>query len=56
IRPTLCCCAVCHEDVKGLATVCNVCEHGGHVAHISSWFDRPGKSCPVLNCRCKCAF
>ncbi|KAF4745232.1 hypothetical protein FOZ62_001819, partial [Perkinsus olseni] len=56
IRSTVTKCAVCHEDVKGLATICNVCEHGGHVTHISAWFDQPGKGCPVLNCRCKCAF
>ncbi|XP_050419216.1 GATOR complex protein MIOS-A [Patella vulgata] len=34
-------------------TWCQSCRHGGHAAHISTWF-REHSECPVTACSCKC--
>lgn len=48
------CCAVCELGVRGLFTTCDVCGHGGHVSHISSWFAKHAQ-CPS-GCGCLCTF
>lgn len=38
--------------VKGLATVCRNCAHGGHMAHMFRWFEK-NNHCP-FGCGCEC--
>jgi hypothetical protein len=39
--------------VKGLFTVCDICNHGGHVGHMTLWFSKHIE-CPT-GCGCNCA-
>ncbi|KAI5709710.1 hypothetical protein M8J76_002037 [Diaphorina citri] len=34
-------------------TWCQVCRHGGHAAHVLSWFNEHSE-CPVSSCSCQC--
>lgn len=34
-------------------TWCQTCRHGGHAAHITSWF-KEHQECPVTACNCRC--
>jgi hypothetical protein len=34
-------------------TWCQTCRHGGHVSHMTHWFDEHSE-CPVTACTCKC--
>ena len=34
-------CLLCGLPVRGLATVCFVCGHGGHLDHLQQWFQLP---------------
>ena len=38
-------CSVCHATVSGLMSWCQGCGHGGHIAHLQSWFTKH-KECP----------
>ena len=33
---------------------CQTCRHGGHLKHISEWFDE-FTFCPVTDCPCQCS-
>jgi hypothetical protein len=46
-------CAVCHVGVKGLATWCQGCGHGGHQQHMQQWF-KLYYVCPVVGCGHHC--
>jgi hypothetical protein len=39
-------CSVCESTVKGLFSWCQGCGHGGHVAHLASWF-KSNSACPT---------
>lgn len=45
-------CGVCRISVRGLSSVCLLCQHGGHPNHIKSWFEQE-ESCP-MGCGCSC--
>uniref|UniRef100_A0A7S2FTR9 WDR59/RTC1-like RING zinc finger domain-containing protein n=1 Tax=Octactis speculum TaxID=3111310 RepID=A0A7S2FTR9_9STRA len=45
-------CVLCREPVLGLMFVCMTCGHGGHEAHIRSWF-RTHDEC-AAGCGCNC--
>jgi hypothetical protein len=45
-------CAVCMLLVRGIATMCPFCGHGGHTAHLHQWF-ATSDECPT-GCGCKC--
>lgn len=47
-------CAICDNAVRGLFTVCSLCNHGGHVDHMKAWFSKHVE-CPT-GCGCKCTF
>jgi len=47
-------CSICTNPVKGLFTVCIYCGHGGHMQHISDWFENHSV-CPTA-CGCSCKF
>lgn len=47
-------CSICDSAVRGLFTVCDTCNHGGHVEHIKSWFAKHDE-CPT-GCGCNCTF
>lgn len=47
-------CSICDNAVRGLFTVCNICNHGGHVDHMKSWFSEHIQ-CPT-GCGCNCTF
>ncbi|XP_018648670.1 hypothetical protein Smp_154620 [Schistosoma mansoni] len=47
-------CTVCRNSCKGLVLVCPLCSHGGHVHHVSTWFNSVGRNnlprqCPFIN-------
>ena len=48
-------CAVCRLSVRGLASWCDKCGHGGHFQHWAEWFGAKwGKQkCPT-GCGCRC--
>ena len=50
-------CCVCQLPVRGLASACEKCLHGGHWSHLRAWFrDGMGAeevTCPA-GCGCKC--
>jgi len=50
-RPGLSC-SVCRVPVLGLAVVCPACGHGGHLAHLNSWWINHA-TCPA-SCGCPC--
>ena len=46
-------CSICHSSVKGLSWYCTTCLHGGHLGHMSKWFE-DNEVCPTgCGCRCK---
>ncbi|CAD5117131.1 DgyrCDS5939 [Dimorphilus gyrociliatus] len=45
-------CSICQLDVRGLASYCIECGHGGHSQHIEDWFKTRFK-CPT-GCDCEC--
>lgn len=45
-------CMVCELAVRGAVSVCGRCGHGGHFAHMQSWFAR-SSVCPS-GCGCHC--
>jgi hypothetical protein len=47
-------CSLCDNAVRGLFVVCDYCQHGGHVEHISRWFAKQ-EVCPT-GCGCLCSF
>ena len=47
-------CSICDQAVRGLFTVCDICNHGGHVEHMKSWFTLHSQ-CPT-GCGCHCTF
>ena len=47
-------CSICDNAVRGLFTVCDICNHGGHVEHMKSWFANQTE-CPT-GCGCTCTF
>jgi hypothetical protein len=47
-------CSICDNAVRGLFTVCDICNHGGHTRHIKLWFANYSE-CPT-GCGCKCTF
>eukprot|EP00961_Rhodomonas_salina_P208990 2820449-Rhodomonas_salina.1 len=44
--------SVCRMVVRSLAATCAKCGHGGHVAHLRTWFAKYSK-CPT-GCGCQC--
>ncbi|THD25399.1 hypothetical protein D915_003975 [Fasciola hepatica] len=52
-------CTICRTRVRGLVFLCERCNHGGHIDHLSQWFrdsatpDQP-RQCPALSCQCYC--
>jgi hypothetical protein len=47
-------CSVCRISVRGALAWCQGCGHGGHLAHLQSWFSRYSQ-CPT-GCGHKCVF
>jgi hypothetical protein len=47
-------CSICDNAIQGLFTVCDYCNHGGHVEHMTSWFAN-NVECPT-GCGCACTF
>ncbi|CAB3373844.1 Hypothetical predicted protein [Cloeon dipterum] len=45
-------CSICHISVRGPASFCFMCGHGGHIKHMNSWFAKE-EQCPT-GCGCKC--
>jgi hypothetical protein len=45
-------CSLCRLPCRGLASVCPACGHGGHAAHLASWF-LGHVACPT-GCGCPC--
>ncbi|KAF6022653.1 hypothetical protein EB796_019040 [Bugula neritina] len=45
-------CALCRSSVRGPATLCINCRHGGHLQHFRSWFETENE-CPT-GCGCPC--
>lgn len=45
-------CSICDNAVRGLFTVCSLCNHGGHTEHIKLWFSDHAQ-CPT-GCGCNC--
>ncbi|XP_049822756.1 GATOR complex protein WDR59 isoform X2 [Aethina tumida] len=45
-------CAICHISVRGSATCCVICGHGGHTKHLMEWF-KIRDICPT-GCGCYC--
>ncbi|XP_015608767.1 GATOR complex protein WDR24 isoform X2 [Cephus cinctus] len=39
-------CSICHQVVRGIYVWCQGCTHGGHVTHISEWFNS-NRQCPT---------
>ncbi|XP_008206371.1 GATOR complex protein WDR24 isoform X2 [Nasonia vitripennis] len=39
-------CSICHQVVRGIYAWCQGCTHGGHVNHMSEWFNS-NKQCPT---------
>ena len=46
-------CSVCQLPVRGLASACEKCLHGGHLSHLRAWFRDGAATCPT-GCGCKC--
>ena len=46
-------CAICDQAVRGLFTVCDICNHGGHMEHMQRWYSL-NVQCPT-GCGCTCA-
>ena len=53
LRPSMEC-SVCLLPVRGLASCCQRCGHGGHFKHLRKWFHRDN-ICPVASCNCDCS-
>ena len=47
-------CSLCRLPVRGLATTCSACGHGGHLHHLKWWFSKYS-ICPS-GCGCQCHF
>lgn len=52
-------CTICRTRVRGLVFLCERCNHGGHIDHLSQWFYDPAppnqpRQCPALSCQCYC--
>lgn len=45
-------CSICDIAVRGLFTVCANCGHGGHMSHMTPWFEKHSV-CPT-GCGCEC--
>ena len=45
-------CSVCHSSVRSVGIFCFSCGHGGHAAHMKSWF-QSFSECPA-GCGCRC--
>lgn len=45
-------CALCRGGVRGPATICSRCGHGGHQQHMKLWF-RSEQQC-ATGCTCEC--
>ena len=45
-------CSICDIAVRGLLTVCDKCNHGGHMSHMIMWFSEHVE-CPT-GCGCTC--
>lgn len=45
-------CALCRGGVKGPATICSQCGHGGHQQHMKLWFHKE-QQC-ATGCQCEC--
>ncbi|VDP70205.1 unnamed protein product [Echinostoma caproni] len=44
-------CTICRTRVRGLVFLCEQCNHGGHMDHLSQWFRGSSpRQCPDLNC------
>lgn len=48
-------CAVCSFTVHGIGQFCSSCGHGGHLKHMSDFFNNGKTQCPVTSCVCSCA-
>ncbi|XKL68648.1 hypothetical protein PGB90_006417 [Kerria lacca] len=46
-------CVICRLSVKGLASLCVRCNHGGHLSHMKKWYETE-TFCPV-GCACQCS-
>ena len=53
LRPSMEC-TVCLLPVRGLASCCQLCGHGGHYKCFRKWFCREN-ICPVASCNCDCS-
>ena len=49
-------CLLCSLPVRGMATLCHVCGHGGHLGHLQEWFLLPQSNqlCAAPGCGCPC--
>ena len=47
-------CAVCSFTVHGIGQYCSSCGHGGHLKHMSEFFNKGKTQCPVSSCVCCC--
>lgn len=45
-------CALCQLPVKGAATACMQCGHGGHTLHMKHWFEK--NTVCASGCGCEC--
>jgi hypothetical protein len=45
-------CVVCELAVRGPVSVCGKCGHGGHFAHLQSWFARSSVCASGCGCHC----
>ena len=45
-------CAISDVPVRGVFTFCHICGHGGHLHHMTKWFENH-KVCPT-GCGCEC--
>ena len=52
LRPSMEC-SVCLLPVRGLASCCQRCGHGGHYKCLRKWFLHE-HVCPVASCNCQC--
>ena len=45
-------CVVCELAVRGSVSVCAKCGHGGHFAHMQTWFQKSAVCASGCGCRC----
>lgn len=46
-------CSICAQPVKGLALVCQICGHGGHMKEMKEYFSNADRVCPA-GCMHRC--